>query len=441
MGDAMSVPLTEQYAGRVVRIGLIGFGTVGTAVYRLLQQNAELIRRQTGLDLRITRIAVRNVTKFRPISPPSGLLTDQPELVTDDPDIQIVVEVAGGGGMKYWIMRAIAQGKAVVTANKECISQFGPELFRLATAKKVDLRFEGSVGGAIPILRPLKETLTLGRIRQITGILNGTTNYILTQMAREGKGFDEALAQAQRSGYAETDPSLDLDGIDAAYKLAILSSIGFHGQITLSDVQTQGIRSVRPEDIAYGLKRGWSLKLLAHAVCTGDLFEARVQPTFLPYQHPLAHVEDEYNAILVSSAEAGELTFCGPGAGGMPSAAAVIGDIAAAASNHVQGVSSDRLPPDLPLVRQYPSALRLRYYLRIRLANAAKDGPLVHGWLVQRTGHSVTHVDESLYQSGGTDLVIETEPMEEQALNQLQEAIRHSPLVGQIMATIPILGS
>lgn len=448
-------------AKRNMYIGLIGFGTVGTAVYQILQKNRQELLRQTGLDLQVKRIVVKDLTKPREAELPEGILTDDPRLVLDDPAIDIVVEVVGGAHLKSLLLEAMARGKAVVTANKELIADHGPELFRRAEQSDVDLLFEGSVGGGIPILRPLKETLAAGRIRRIMGIVNGTTNYILTQMAREGKSYETALAEAQLAGYAEADPTADVDGHDAARKLAILATIAFHSRVTSPDVYVEGIRRITQADIAYGKQRGWALKLVAMAAQEGDWYEARVHPVFLPVSHPLAGVNDSFNAIYVYGEEVGETMFYGRGAGGMPTASAVIGDIVEAAKNRRRGVSFSEFETYNDWSRKAQVQVRSRYYLRVKLhkpavvrelalAGSGTAGEVAHmadetaapreavEHLLPTYGIPVAFVSEYTLPDGSGDLVVETGPTTEGALATLREVLHGVPGVEAITSIIRI---
>ncbi|MDB4895138.1 MAG: homoserine dehydrogenase [Firmicutes bacterium] len=450
---------------RVMNIGLIGFGTVGTAVYQILQQNREELRLQTRVDLRVKRIVVRDLTKPRPVAVAEGLLTDNPQDVLADPEIDIVVEMVGGAHLKPVLLQALASGKAVITANKELIADHGPELFRTAEACDVDLLFEGSVGGGIPILRPLRETLAAGRIRRIMGIVNGTTNYILTQMSREGKSFAAALAEAQLAGYAEADPTADVDGHDAARKLAILATIAFHSRVTTADVYAEGIRRITPADIAYGQQRGWALKLLAIAAQEGEQYEARVHPAFIPATHPLASVNDAFNAIYVHGEEVGETMFYGRGAGGMPTASAVIGDIVEAAKNRRRGVSFSEVQQYNDWSRKEQVRVLSRYYLRVALtqpaaepaartlalvgAGAAGEGSqfadgqtsarqaVEH--LLPTYGIPVAYLSEYRRPDGTGDLVVETGLTTEGALHTMREVLHGVPGVAAITNIIRIL--
>lgn len=450
---------------RTMQIGLIGFGTVGTAVYQILQRSREELLHQTRVDLQVKRIAVRDLSKPRQVSVPEGILTDNPDELLNDPEIDIVVEVVGGAHLKPLLLRAMKNGKAVVTANKELIADHGPDLFTAAEESDVDLLFEGSVGGGIPILRPLKETLAAGRIRRILGIVNGTTNYILTQMGREGKPFHAALAEAQAAGYAEADPTADIDGHDAARKLAILATIAFHSRVTTRDVYAEGIRRVTPQDFAYGAQRGWSLKLIAMAAQEGDLYEARVHPAYISSTHPLAGVHDAFNAIYVYGEEVGETMFYGRGAGGMPTASAVIGDIAEAAKNRRRGVSFSEFRYYNDWGRKEQVRVLSRYYLRVRMsepAPVAATAPLatigggrytlsdpfapshpsprdsvLH--LLPTYGIPVEFVSEYTRPDGSADLVVETGLTTEGAVNTMREVVHAVPGVQAITNIIRIL--
>ncbi len=456
---------------RVMKIGLIGFGTVGTAVYQILQKSREELLHQTRVDLQVGKIVVRDVSKPRRVAVPAGLLTNDPSAVLEDPEIDIVVEVVGGAHLEPLLLRAMTNGKAVVTANKELIADHGPALFHTAEAMDVDLLFEGSVGGGIPILRPLKETLAAGRIRRIMGIVNGTTNYILSQMSRDGKSFDTALAEAQLAGYAEADPTADVDGHDAARKLAILATIAFHSRVTTRDVYAEGIRRVTPQDIAYGTQRGWTLKLIAMAAQEGDLYEARVHPAFISSSHPLAGVNDAYNAIYVYGEEVGETMFYGRGAGGMPTASAVIGDIVEAAKNRRRGVSFSEFRYYNDWGRKEQVRVLSRYYLRVRMAGTTPvrvdpgavaiaaggwGGPMSGGsgvsgpydgasprdsvvHLLPTYGIPVEYVSEYTRPDGTADLVVETGLTTEGALRTMREVLHGVPGVAAITNIIRIL--
>lgn len=321
--------------GGTLRVGLLGCGNVGAAVVRLLAEHADDIARRAGCRVEVARVAVRHPGRARDVPLPSSAFTDDPTAVVEDPDVDIVCELIGGlepaGSL---ILAAFDRGKPVVTANKELLATRGRELFDASDAKGLDLYFEAAVGGGIPLIRPLKESLTGERLRRVMGIVNGTTNFILTRMADEGRPFEEVLAEAQALGYAEADPSADVDGHDAAAKCAILASIAFNARVTASDVYREGIAGVTPEDIAFARRLGYAVKLLAVAeLVDGDRIAARVHPAMIPATHPLAAVRDAFNAVFVEGPHVGELMFYGRGAGGDATATAVVGDLVSVARN------------------------------------------------------------------------------------------------------------
>ena len=310
-----------------IKIGLLGSGTVGSGVVRVLRENMEEITARVGTRLVLAKVLVRDVKKPRPYL--EGVeRTDRVEDILEDDEISIVVEVMGGiKPAKDYMLRALAAGKNVVTANKDVVAQYGHELFDMAEAHDADFRFEASVGGGIPIIMPLKQCLTANRITEIMGIVNGTTNYMLTKMSECGASYDDVLKEAQEKGYAEANPSADVDGLDAARKAAILSSIAFNTRISLDDVSVEGITKITPDDIAYAKNLGYVVKLLAIGKETDEGINVRVHPVFLPEEHPLASVNGVFNAIFVRGNAVGEAMFYGPGAGSLPTASAVVADI------------------------------------------------------------------------------------------------------------------
>ncbi len=321
-----------------LRIGLLGCGTVGSAVVRLLRTNGEEIRRRIGTSLRVTRVAVAHPEKSRGLLFDPGVLTGDAEEVVADARVDVVAEVMGGvEPARTLLLDAIERGKSVVTANKQLIARHGPELFTAAARAGVDLRLEASVGGGLPVIQPLKESLAANRILEVTGILNGTTNYILTKMAEEGWEFGQALEDAQRRGFAEADPTDDIDGHDAAAKLAILATIAFHMPVRADDVYREGIRRISPQDIEFARELGFTVKLLAIARELQGRVEAHVHPAFVPRAHPLAAIRNELNAVFVRGDFAGEVMTVGRGAGGEPTASAVVADLIDVARNHRAG--------------------------------------------------------------------------------------------------------
>jgi homoserine dehydrogenase len=322
---------------RIIRIGLLGCGTVGSGVVRILDGEADDIAARTGAKLEVTRVAVRDLNRARdlPLSP--DVFTDDADAVVSAEDIDVIVEVMGGRDPAGRLVRkALELGKPVVTANKELVAHEGPELFDAADAAGVDLMYEAAVAGAIPIIKPLKESLAGDRVRRVAGILNGTTNYILTRMTEEGVGYPEALAEAQALGYAEADPTADVGGHDAASKCAILASLAFDTRVHADDVYREGIEAVTATDIRVADRLGYVIKLLAIASEVEGAVAVRVHPTFVAKTHPLAAVRESFNAIFVQAAAAGELMFYGRGAGSLPTGSAVVGDIIDVVRNLLQ---------------------------------------------------------------------------------------------------------
>lgn len=311
------------------KVGLLGLGTVGTGTAQLLLDAAE--RHPLLQELEIYRVGVRSLSRSRAVNLPDGVLTTDLEAIVIDPAIDIVVEVLGGlEPARSLILKAINNGKHIVTANKAVIARYGDEIFDAANAAGVYVLLEAAVGGGIPVIQPLKQSLSVNRIRSVTGIVNGTTNYILTRMQTEGSNFNDVLADAQKLGYAEADPTADVDGLDAADKIAILASLAFGGRINLQDVYCEGIRAVSKTDIAYAQKLGFVIKLLAIAKREQPLasrLSVRVHPTLVPLPHPLASINGVYNAILVEGEPVGQVMFFGPGAGAGATASAVVSDI------------------------------------------------------------------------------------------------------------------
>jgi homoserine dehydrogenase len=324
--------------GEPVRVGMLGCGVVGTGVARLLTGHAEPISDRAGVPIQLQRIAVRNLSKKRdPAVDPTMLVASAREVVAD-PRVDVVVEVMGGiEPARTLILQALALGKPVVTANKELLATSGGELLDAAEAAGVDLKFEASVGGAIPIIHAMKESLAGDRVRRVLGIVNGTTNYVLWRMTATGAGYEEALAEAIELGYAEPDPSADVEGFDAAAKCAILACLAFNTRVVAGDVYREGITDVTAADIAAASRMGYTVKLLAIAEQVNGEVSARVHPAMIPASHPLAAVTEAYNAVFVEGDAVGQLMFYGKGAGGLPTGSAVVGDLVDVVRNRVQG--------------------------------------------------------------------------------------------------------
>ena len=327
-----------------MRIGLLGCGNVGDALVSLLEDRRQSIETRTGIDLEVVRIAVRSTSKERSSTIDPAILTTDPDEVVNDPTVDIVVELIGGiEPARSLILAALANKKPVVTANKELLANVGAELYQAADDAGLDLLFEAAAAGAIPIVRPLRESLLGEDVTRITGIFNGTTNFILTRMSEDGAHYGDALAEAQSLGYAERDPTADVEGYDSGAKAAIMASLAFGTNVVAGDVYHEGISSIEPSDIAYARRLGYQIKLLGVAEVFGTEepgakeVAVRVHPALVPDSHPLASVRDSFNAVFVEGAAAGELMFYGRGAGGFPSASAVLGDVVDAAQNLQSG--------------------------------------------------------------------------------------------------------
>jgi homoserine dehydrogenase len=317
-----------------VRVGILGCGNVGAALVAGLDANADLIRQRSGVGIEVARVAVHNLAKERAVQLAPGVLTNDAEAVVNDPNIDVIVEVIGGvEPARSLILAALKSAKPVVTANKELLANFGEELFEAAETSGVDLLFEASVAGGIPLMRPLRESLAGERITRVMGIVNGTTNYVLTRMTEEGSTFAEAVAEAQELGYAERDPTADVEGFDAASKAAIIASIAFGARVVGGDVYREGITKITADDIAAAQELGYVVKLLAVADEHDGAVGARVHPAMVPLDHPLASVRGSYNAVFIEGEAVGQLMLLGRGAGGGPTASAVLGDLIDAAKN------------------------------------------------------------------------------------------------------------
>jgi homoserine dehydrogenase len=360
-------------AGKPVYIGIIGFGKVGSGTYETLLANQASIDRKVGRPVRIRKIADINWSAPRSISVPVAKemqTTDASDLIAD-PDISIIVESIGGIKPSLdLVLSALRAGKNVVTSNKELIARHGKELFDAAAERSLDLMFEGAVGGGIPILRPLKSCLAANRIQRVMGIVNGTTNFILSRMAQEGAEFGDSLAEAQRLGYAEPDPTNDIEGFDATFKLAILASIAFETRVPVESIHREGITRITARDIGYAHQLGFAVKLLAIGVDAGGALEARVHPTLLPLDHPLSKVSGPFNAIFVRGSSVGEVMFYGQGAGSLPTGSAMVGDIIDTARNIVSG-STGRIACTCFEGRQVlpMEEVTTRFYLRTQVAD------------------------------------------------------------------------
>ena len=405
-----------------INIGLMGMGTVGGGVAAALLQNADAIQRKTGRAVRLRRALVRDASKIRQPTPPAGMLTTNPEDILSDPDVHIVVETMGGDSPAgEYLERALGAGKHVVTANKEVMSRRGPALMALAQERRVNLLFEASAGGGIPIVGCLMSQLLANDIRSIRSIINGTTNYILTRMARSQTPFADALAEAQSHGYAEADPTNDIEGIDAAYKLSVLGSLAFHRPIPHQSIYTEGISRLAPEDFRYAAELGYAIKSLAIATAEPNgLVQARVHPALVPQDHLLANVDGVYNAVEVTGDLCGQIILHGQGAGREATTSAVMGDIL----NILRTIGNAEGPPPLPAfdgdygatgnsVRPMDE-LASAYYMRLTCADQAGVLAQIARILGDGNISIATVIQKDTDPGGGTaQLVITTYPARE----------------------------
>lgn len=327
-----------------ISLGLIGFGTIGTGVVKLLHDNHDLIEKRLGAKLTLKKIADLDITSPRQVFVPRELLTDDVNDILNDPNISVVIELMGGyEPARSFLLEAMRKKKHVVTANKAMLATYGNEMFRVAEEEGVDIGFEASVGGTIPVIKTLKESLVANRIKSIFGIVNGTSNYILSKMTDENSPFATVLREAQRLGFAEADPTFDIEGIDTAHKLAIILSLAYGKKVALDDIHTEGISGISEQDIAFAKELGYRIKLLAIAIQRESLIEARIHPTMVPLDHLLANVNENYNAFHIIGDAADSVFLYGQGAGMMPTASAVVGDIVDISRNLLKGISQ-RVP-------------------------------------------------------------------------------------------------
>jgi homoserine dehydrogenase len=424
---------------RTIRVGLLGCGTVGAAVVRLLHDHADDIAMRAGCRMAVARVAVRDPGRPRDVPLPAEAFTTDAASIVDDPEIDVVCELIGGvEPAKGLVLRALAGGKSVVTANKELLASEGRELFEASDAAQRDLLFEAAVAGGVPLIRPMKESLAGERVTRVIGIVNGTTNYILTQMSDREWSFEEALAEAQRLGYAEADPTADVEGFDAAAKCAILASIAFNSRVVTGDVYREGVAGITAQDIADASRMGYVVKLLAIAELDDGEISARVHPAMIPKQHPLAAVRDAFNAVFIEGERVGQLMFYGPGAGGDPTATAVVGDLVTASRHRSTGGRGMGCTCSLDRRIRPMDDTRGQYYLNLHV----EDRPGVLAEIAGDFGHNGVSI-ERVWQEGAGDeatLVFITHRAQEGALQKTLQELRESPAVRAIASVLRVEG-
>jgi homoserine dehydrogenase len=424
---------------RTIRIGMLGCGTVGSAVVRMLAEHGDDIAMRAEVRLAVTRVAVRDAGRERDVPVSREVFTTDAPSIVADPDVDIVLELLGGmDPAKELILASFASGKPVVTANKELLANVGKELFDAAAAASRDIRFEAAVGGGIPLIAPLKESLTGERVLRMLGIVNGTTNYVLTQMSEHGWTFEDALAEAQRLGYAEADPSADVDGFDAAAKCAILASIAFNTRVVSSDVYREGIARITPQDIADAARLGYVVKLLAIAELDDGEVSARVHPAMIPATHPLASVRDANNAVFVEGAKVGQLMFYGPGAGDDATATSVVGDLVHVGRNLAFGGRAIGCTCVLDRAIRPMDATTGQYYLNLHV----EDRPGVLAEIAEAFAHNGVSI-ERVWQEGFAEeatLVFITHRAQEGAFQKTVAELRDRASVRAVASLLRVEG-
>ena len=431
--DKGSGEMNEQ---QTIKIGLLGLGTVGSGVYKIIERQKEEMVMKTGARLEIAGILVHNLNKVRD-GVDTSLLTDRWEDIINNDEISIVIEVMGGiEPAKTMILEALNSGKNVVTANKDLVAEYGRELLDAAENNGVDFLFEAAVAGGIPIIRPLKQCLAANEMDEVIGIVNGTTNYILTKMFEEGMDFDEALAKATELGYAEADPTADIEGLDAGRKVAIMASIAFHSRVTFSDVYTEGITKISARDINYAKEFGNVIKLLGVAHNTEDGIEVSVHPMMIPQEHPLASVRDSFNAVFVHGDAVDDVMFYGRGAGEFPTASAIMGDVIDVVRDiqyHCTGRISCTCYRETK-VKEFRE-VKNKFFLRMQVDN--KPGVLAAIASVFGVHQvSISKVIQKIITDGVAELVIVTEAVKEYHMEDALEHLKDMETTREISSVI-----
>ena len=425
---------------KTLNVGMLGCGVVGSNVARLLQEDSGDFAARSGATLTLAKVAVKNLNAKRE-NIPAEILTGDANSVVTDPNIDIVIEVMGGiEPARELLLTAIKNGKSIITANKALLALHGAELFEAADKNGVDLYYEAAVGGAIPILRPMRESIVGDHVHRVMGIVNGTTNYILTKMDEEGSAFADVLKEAQALGFAETDPTADIEGHDAAAKAAILAGLAFHTRVTSKDVYCEGISKLTARDVAVAKDMDHVIKLLAIAELTKDnRVSVRVHPTLIPKHHPLAAVRNAFNAVFVEAESAGELMFYGRGAGGAPTASAVLGDLIAVARNKARGVEGHGETDYADLAIAPIDDVNSRYLIRLEVA----DKPGVLATVAQLFASNHVSI-ETVRQSGRGDsaeLIVATHSAPESALKGTVAALAKNDVVKNVESVLRVEGS
>lgn len=426
-----------------LKIGLLGLGTVGSGTYRMLCTNEQIITSTTGVAIEVAKVLVHDKTKKREVEIPQELLTENPDDILKDPSIDVVVEVLGGMHPAYdYMMEALKNKKHVVTANKEVIAAKGEELTNASIQNKVMLRYEASVGGGIPILNSISTSLQANEFTQIVGIINGTTNYILTQMSENGLSYEDALHDAQVKGFAEADPTSDVEGIDAANKLSILISTAFGLRVPPEDIPRQGITHITKEDIDFALQFGYKIKLLAMAKRYRDTLECHVQPAMIPTNHPLATVNNEFNAIFAKGNAVDDVMLYGKGAGAMPTGSAVVGDLVEISRAYATNSTAMAIPTAINDNKHlsFDGEGQNMYYVNL----IAEDMPGVLGTIATTLGNYGISIDTFLQRTRGRQtgrnvpLIYILHEVTRERLNEALEEVCNFSFVKEVKSVISV---
>ncbi|MBG9452402.1 homoserine dehydrogenase [Cytobacillus firmus] len=426
-----------------ISIGLLGLGTVGSGVVQIIEKHQDKLMHQVGCPVIVKKVLVKDVNKDRAVKVDRNLLTLNPEDILNDADIDVVIEVMGGiEETRNHLKKALDNGKHVVTANKDLMAVYGPELLAASAQNGCDLFYEASVAGGIPILRGLVDGLASDRITKMMGIVNGTTNFILTKMSKNGSAYEDVLKEAQELGYAESDPTADVEGLDAARKMAILSTLGFSMNIDLDDVKVKGITDITEEDLQYGKQLGYIMKLIGIAHREGEKVEVSVQPTLLSESHPLASVQDEYNAVYVYGEAVGETMFYGPGAGSLPTATAVVSDLVGVMKNMRLGVNGKSAA-----VPQYDKKLKdadeiySKYFLRMHVKDEIGTFANITSIFSEHHVSFEKILQLPLKEKGLAEIVLVTHQASLQDYEDILVSLRDLPAVQSIKSSYRVEGS
>lgn len=425
-----------------ISVGLLGLGTVGSGVVKIIENHQDKLSHQVGCPVEVKKVVVKDIDKKRDVEISEDKLTTNVEDVLHNTEIDVVIEVMGGvEETRDYILTALRNKKHVVTANKDLMAVYGSELLTVASENNCDLFYEASVAGGIPILRGLADGLASDRITKMMGIVNGTTNFILTKMTKEGSAYDEVLKEAQDLGYAEADPTSDVGGLDAARKMAILATLGFSMKIDLDDVRVQGITEVTEEDLQYSKQLGYTMKLIGYAHRDGDNVEVSVQPTLLADTHPLASVSDEYNAVYVYGEAVGETMFYGPGAGSLPTATAVVSDLVGVMKNMRLGVNGkSAVTPQYPKQLKAEDEMFSKHFLRIHVKDQVGAFAKLTTLFSERGVSFEKIIQLPVKGSELAEIVVVTHKTSQKDYEEILQQLRDLPIVENVKSSYRVEG-